>query len=69
MFRTVAEYILTFGRVPRQPRIISRSVYDCDPLHVLNTEPHTVQDLPPDQHPYLSNLDSMKLIRIFLITL
>ena len=26
MFCTVAEYILTFGRVPRQPRIISRSV-------------------------------------------
>ena len=25
MFRTVAEYILTFRRVPRQPRIISRS--------------------------------------------
>ena len=25
MFRTVAEYILTFGWVPRQPRIISRS--------------------------------------------
>ena len=25
MFRTVAEYISTFGRVPRQPRIISRS--------------------------------------------
>ena len=25
MFCTVAEYILTFGRVPRQPRIISRS--------------------------------------------
>ena len=25
MFRTVAEYIWTFGRVPRQPRIISRS--------------------------------------------
>ena len=25
MFRTVAEYILIFGRVPRQPRIISRS--------------------------------------------
>ena len=25
MFRTIAEYILTFGRVPRQPRIISRS--------------------------------------------
>ena len=25
MFSTVAEYILTFGRVPRQPRIISRS--------------------------------------------
>ena len=30
VFRTVAEYILTFGRVPRQPRIISRSGYNSD---------------------------------------
>ena len=27
MFRTIAEYILTFGRVPSRPRIISRSDY------------------------------------------
>ena len=27
MFRTIAIYILTFGRVPRQPRIISRSAH------------------------------------------
>ena len=30
MFRTVEEYILTFGRVPRQPRIISRSAQTAD---------------------------------------
>ena len=34
MFHTVAEYIFTFGRVPRQPRIISRSAQDShEPRH------------------------------------
>ena len=50
MFCTVAEYILTFGRVPRQPRIISRSAHWYPSLKPLTGAPHYLFTVASSPH-------------------